>query len=87
MKRKRRRFYLAPNSITRHHIKPKSVGGGDEEENIAKVQNKHHQLYHQLFITREPCEIITWLVKYFWANHWEYVEQALERRGHERKSD
>jgi len=66
--------------ITDHHILPKARGGGDQEENIAKVARYKHEIYHVLFSNKTPVEIICFLVEYFWRGQWEYVEQALERR-------
>jgi 5-methylcytosine-specific restriction endonuclease McrA len=43
---------------SRHHIIPKSRGGNSSLENIAIVNSKKHQLYHNLFSNRRPEEII-----------------------------
>jgi len=60
----------------RHHIIPSSIGGTDESWNIAIVDTKLHDLYHQLFDNKSPDEIVDFLVNYFWngQEHW------LERR-------
>ena len=66
--------------IVRHHVVPSSRGGGDERCNIAKVEHKPHDLYHQLFENKTPDEIVAYLVKYFWKGQWHWVERSKERR-------
>jgi len=61
----------------RHHIIPSSrTNSTDESWNIAIVDTKLHDLYHQLFENKTPDEIVDFLVNYFWnrQEHW------LERR-------
>lgn len=41
----------------RHHRKPKSRGGGNNEENISIVPPKKHQAWHRLFQNLSPQEI------------------------------
>lgn len=64
----------------KHHIWPRSIGGSDAPENIAKVNKKKHAIYHILFCNLSPPQIIGYLVTYWWNDNWSYVEQALERR-------
>lgn len=66
--------------MTDHHILPTSVGGTDHKSNIAKVENRHHEIFHMLFVNKTPDEIITYLVEYFFNGDWEWVEKALARR-------
>lgn len=57
---------------TRHHIIPRSRGGG-LEDNISWLPERDHNLYHQLFENRTPEEIGRYLSGYFWANKYEVV--------------
>jgi 5-methylcytosine-specific restriction endonuclease McrA len=64
---------------SRHHIIPKSRGGDNSLENIAVVNSKEHQLYHNLFSNRRPEEIINYLVNEFWNEDWKYVNKAMRK--------
>jgi hypothetical protein len=57
---------------TRHHITPRSRGGG-LEDNIAYIPQKQHEDYHRLFENRTPEEIGRYLASYFWANKYEVI--------------
>jgi len=70
------------NSITQHHILPRSKGGGDDSDNIALVKRKYHEKYHSLFENRTPTEIIDCLVYYFWNGQREHVEEWLKKQMH-----
>ncbi len=48
-------------------------------DNIAYVDEENHRRYHALFKERMPDEIITYLVRRFWNNQWEWVERALNK--------
>lgn len=65
--------------LTKHHIIPASRCYR-KKDNIAKVVKKYHRLYHMLFFNMTPAEIICWLVKYYWNDQWEHVEEALNQR-------
>lgn len=56
------------NHTSVHHIKPRSRGGKTEASNLANINRKNHQNYHQLFENKTPEEIIDWLVNYFWKS-------------------
>jgi len=77
---KKRKKSPAAKRITNHHILPTSRGGKQHRSNIAKVANRKHEIYHMLFCNMTPVEIIVYLVDYFWAGQWNWVELALERR-------
>lgn len=74
----------SPTQLTNHHILAKAKGGGDEKENIAKVQRYRHERYHLLFGNKTPIEIICFLVEYFWKGNWCWVEEALEKRNEDK---
>lgn len=38
-----------PNERTRHHRKPRALGGGNDPRNISLVSRKKHQSFHTLF--------------------------------------
>lgn len=37
------------NKLTRHHRKPKSLGGTTERKNVSKIPHKKHVAWHVLF--------------------------------------
>jgi len=45
------------NSVTRHHRKPKSIGGNDDLKNISIVQRKRHEAWHLLFSNMTASQI------------------------------
>jgi len=51
---------------TKHHIIPSSRNGSNEDSNICMVEERDHQLYHQLFENKTPIEIIEYLEMTFW---------------------
>lgn len=50
---------------TRHHRKPASRGGGNEDRNICLIPRKYHEAYHLLFANGSPEEVCDILNKYF----------------------
>ena len=64
---------------SKHHIKPRSRGGGSNLENIAHVDIRKHQAYHTIFNNKTPDEIIETLVKKYWNGNWDYVRDAYRR--------
>lgn len=50
---------------TRHHRKPKSKGGSDNDRNICLIPRKYHEAYHMLFGIGTPEEVCDVLNKYF----------------------
>jgi len=52
--------------ITKHHRRPLSKGGLNDESNISLVPLNRHQAWHTLFVNKDPDEIVeeindTWL--------------------------
>ena len=43
--------------LTRHHRRPRSLGGKHEGENISMVPEKLHNAYHLLFANNAPAKI------------------------------
>lgn len=43
--------------FTRHHRRPTSIGGTDEDYNISMIPEKHHQAWHTLFGNMTPFQI------------------------------
>ena len=64
---------------SKHHIIPRSRGGGSSLENISRLNIKKHQAYHIIFDNRNPPEIIERLVYKYWNGNWDYVRKAYER--------
>lgn len=44
--------------ITRHHLKSRFNGGGDQAWNILKLKAERHSIWHRLFGHKEIPEII-----------------------------
>jgi hypothetical protein len=65
---------------SKHHIRPKSVGGSNAKDNIAFVTSKSHEKYHSLFDNRTPVEILDFLVSYFWKGNKQHIYEYLERK-------
>jgi len=42
---------------SRHHRKPKCLGGKTTERNISDVSVQHHRAWHMLFGSRQPDDI------------------------------
>jgi hypothetical protein len=56
MKTKNRRV------IDRHHLIPKSRGGGHQDWNLLRIEyEKHHECWHKLFGNRTIFEVIVLL--------------------------
>ncbi len=66
----------------RHHIRPKSRGGGGGK-NIVLLCQDCHNVYHKSFGTMNPDEIISFLVEYYWNYQWFWVVMALRRHNKE----
>lgn len=64
---------------SRHHVEPSSRGGSNALENIAVIDGRKHQIYHDLFENMMPDEIIEHLVTNYWNGQWKYVDKAHRR--------
>jgi hypothetical protein len=59
--------------LTRHHKKPKSLGGMDNHENIIMVDDKLHKAFHRVFFNMNP-EQIAWELNHNWIDpNWTLV--------------
>jgi len=63
---------------SRHHVIPRSRGGTNKLENMAKIDKRKHEYYHALFNNRTPPEIVNLLVKKYWNGNWDYVRNAYK---------
>lgn len=43
--------------LTKHHRKPRSIGGADKTDNISLVSESSHQAWHTLFGNKTAPEI------------------------------
>jgi len=62
--------------LSRHHIIPRSRGGSNDLENIAKIDGRDHQNYHALFENKMPFEIVEYLVNQYWKGDWSHVKKS-----------
>ena len=60
------------NTLSDHHILPKSRGG-QKERNIKRVPEKKHQAYHLLFANLTPDEVIQYLQEVWFKPRGGYV--------------
>lgn len=50
---------------SKHHRKPRSIGGTNDSKNISMVNEKMHNAWHTLFKNKTPCEIAILINKYW----------------------
>lgn len=53
--------------LTKHHRKLKSLGGSDEDRNIAMVKDKKHKAWHIVF-SNKTTEQIVWELNNVWLD-------------------
>ena len=58
---------------TIHHRRPKSTGGGDEPENLSKVETRHHVAWHKLFKNYGPVSIAAAINKTWLDPEWRMI--------------
>ena len=60
---------------SRHHRRPKSLGGTDEfpPNNISWTKRKHHEAWHKLFGTAHPVQIARIITELWLDPDWEMV--------------
>lgn len=68
------------NRLTRHHRKPKSLGGGSEPENISHIKCKKHVSWHILFGDMSAEEIAEEINKFYLDPEFKFV---LKRTGYQ----
>ncbi len=54
-----RKARINPNKLTRHHRKPRRLGGGNEKENIIMIRRDEHEAWHTLFNHMQAYQICT----------------------------
>jgi hypothetical protein len=67
-----------PRGFSRHHRKPRSLGGGDENENISVVTLLQHQSFHNLFSNLTP-PVIAQILNQKWIDP-EYEFVCVKRK-------
>jgi len=63
MSKKKRRKYR----LHRHHRRPRSIGGSNEDFNISLVNRDQHVAWHQLFRNYEP-KVIASMISAVWLD-------------------
>jgi len=51
--------------MTKHHVIPRSRGGGEIERNIVKLPDRYHDAWHRFFGNLTPKEAILFIRKVF----------------------
>jgi hypothetical protein len=64
---------------TKHHRKPRSLGGTNSKANISIVPRNKHEAWHLLFSNLTP-EQIAEVMNYFWVDP-DYFMVAIPKRG------
>jgi hypothetical protein len=54
-------------SHTKHHRKPKSLGGSNERDNISYVTQTEHRAWHKLFSNYTPYQIAN-IINIIWID-------------------
>lgn len=70
-----------PKIYDRHHRKPRSRGGSNDERNISIVEQNQHRAYHCLFHNMLPEEVVKVLNRY-WIDP-DYMLIAVRRKDYE----
>lgn len=61
------------SNMTRHHKKPKSIGGSDSPENISMLPKNLHSAWHCLFKTYDAHRIASLINKYYLDPAFEFI--------------
>ena len=56
---------MRKSHLSRHHRKPRSLKGGNEDRNLSIVDEKKHQAWHTLFANYIPEKICDEINKYW----------------------
>jgi len=64
---------MSKPKLTRHHKRPRSLGGTDEAENISYLPENLHTAWHTLFKTYEPETIAKIINKFYLDPAYEFV--------------
>ncbi len=84
--------------MTRHHVIPRSRGGGELEENIKRMPDRYHTAWHIFFGNLTPKEAIVFVKRIFVqkrkSNKWKMrdfyllqlqIQEETFRRGKKKK--
>jgi len=63
---------------TKHHRKPKSLGGSDDTRNVSIVSQKRHEAWHTLFQNKTIHEIVRELNSVWIDPDWKIRVEAKE---------
>lgn len=61
--------------LTKHHLKPTSVGGKNTEHNVSYIPQKLHEAWHLLFSNNQPPRIASYITEHFLDK--DYVMMAI----------
>lgn len=76
MGRKKRR------GLTRHHIKPRSRGGADDDSNLVILDRDFHFAWHECFRNMTNEEIMTFIHIVMLSDHrWDHETLIMLREG------
>jgi hypothetical protein len=59
---------------SKHHRKPRSLGGTNAERNISEVCHKKHEAWHILFVNY-PAPMIAYRIEELWYGSYELTEK------------
>lgn len=69
------------NNVSRHHRKPRSLGGKNSRRNISVVQDKLHEAWHLLFDNCNPEGVAHIITTYWIDSEWEMIARRKDRKG------
>jgi hypothetical protein len=64
---------------TRHHRKPRSVGGSDRKDNISRIPEDLHRAWHLLFANNPPHTIANLINEFYIDPDWELTVMRRNR--------
>lgn len=77
---KRRR---GTNSISKHHRRPKALGGRNDRRNISFVRENLHRAWHLLFDGCDPTGVAHIITTYWLDPEWEMIARKKDKKGGE----
>lgn len=67
--------------VSKHHRKPRSLGGNNNSRNISVVQDKLHEAWHLLFDNCDP-EGVAHIINTYWIDpKWEMIARKRSENG------
>jgi hypothetical protein len=72
---------MEAKKLTRHHRRPRSIGGCDQDWNISMLPEKQHQAWHTLFTNKTAFEIAEMINELYLDSRYVF-EVNIRRKSH-----